>query len=118
MGGCERGCRNVFLKLSAGCMVTKLKVLSFFRALSSSELARDLKALSEKQVSGKAVPWARATFHGQGPGGRWQSAASSEGGRVRCSVASTDGSAEAAADCGARGAGSAYPVSLDSAGGG
>jgi hypothetical protein len=30
---------------NAGCMVTKLKALSFFRALSSSELARDLKAL-------------------------------------------------------------------------
>jgi hypothetical protein len=45
MGGCERGCRNFFLKLNAGCMVTKLKALSFFRALSSSELARDLKAL-------------------------------------------------------------------------
>ena len=45
MGGCERGYRNFFLKLNAGCMVTKLKVLSFFRALSSSELARDLKAL-------------------------------------------------------------------------
>ena len=34
MGGCERGCRNFFLKLNAGCMVTKLKVLSFFRALT------------------------------------------------------------------------------------
>ena len=22
MGGCERGCRNFFLKLNAGCMVT------------------------------------------------------------------------------------------------
>ena len=27
MGGCERGCRNFFLKLNAGCMVTKLKAL-------------------------------------------------------------------------------------------
>ena len=43
MFGCERGCRNFFLKLNAGCIVTKLKALSFFRALSSSELARDLK---------------------------------------------------------------------------
>ena len=39
------GAENFFLKLNAGCMVTKLKALSFFWALGSSELARDLKAL-------------------------------------------------------------------------
>ena len=45
MGGCTRGYGNGFLKLSAGGLVTKLKVLEFFSALEFLELARNLKAL-------------------------------------------------------------------------
>ena len=38
-------CRNLVQIVCLQWTVTKLKALSFFRALSSSELARDLKAL-------------------------------------------------------------------------
>ena len=118
MGGCTRGYGNGFLKLSVVCMVTQLSRFLSFLGGSLLQNLREISRLCSEKKLFLASTCDEATANGQGPSGRWQSAASSEGGRDRCSVASADGSAEAAADCGTRGAGRAFWRSGEAVGAG
>ena len=95
----ESAYRNCLLKLSGGCMLTKLKVLEFFSGL---EFFRTCARSQGSAVRKKLFLASMRRSHGQWPRARWKVAKrcnGSEGGRDRCSVASADGSAEAAADC-------------------